>query len=227
MRILITGVSGNLGRALARQALAAGHAVVGLSRTNPHIEDMTWMYADLSNQYINMRLLRMLKADFAGQVELCFLAHGLQEPKSIIEMGQRDVETMMNVNLYSLLHLVRFLRINDALAEGSVIVFCSSIQARQPRAGRGLYGMAKAGLEVLARTINQEWSPEVRAVALRLGHLDKPMAGIQVDYGQIAPRLPFGLIPCQSLAALILELPRQTSIAGVLDLSAGHSDNIW
>ena len=45
--ILVTGVSGFIGKALAR-SLAANHSVVGLSRTNPDLEYVTYVRGDFT-----------------------------------------------------------------------------------------------------------------------------------------------------------------------------------
>jgi nucleoside-diphosphate-sugar epimerase len=47
--VLITGVSGFTGKAISRHLISEGHEVVGLSRTNPNVEGLHFIQADLTN----------------------------------------------------------------------------------------------------------------------------------------------------------------------------------
>ena len=47
--IIITGASRGIGKALALQFLEKGHAVIGISRTKPDIDDIHWIKADITS----------------------------------------------------------------------------------------------------------------------------------------------------------------------------------
>lgn len=226
MRVLITGASGNLGEAVCRAALAAGCQIVASSRRQPQAAIQHWVKLDLRAPLAGEKLVAEALSHL-GAIDLCVLAHGRQQPARLTEIDEGLLDELLAIDLLADLRLTQALLRQQAMASAGLIVYCSSIQAAAPRAGRGLYGICKAGIEVLAKTVNQEAAPAVRAVALRLGHLDHPMRGVQVDPVMVTGRQRLGLIPCQEVAALILQLPKQIAAAGVLDLTAGAIDNVW
>ena len=158
-RVLITGITGNLGQAVQGEFWAEGWGVLGVSRSgNAGVDLKDWQQAD---EFIQA----------AGEFDLVFMAHGVVETALL---GETDAEMWANVvgnNLEAAWILTDALKRHKRMKEGGLIVYCSSIQATQPRAGRGLYCVAKAGLEGLTRAAAVEFAADgVRTVCLRLGH---------------------------------------------------------
>lgn len=239
MRVLISGVSGNVGKACAKLFLAQGWEVVGVSRSAGALSAGPLAKADL---YI---LSLTIDSDIARLIEsqppfdLIIMAHGVQQG---CEIGSPDFvdayHSVIDGNLTSAVYLTQELIRQGKVNEGGLIVYCSSIQATQTRAGRGPYAVAKAGLEALTRTVAVEQAGRgIRAVALRLGQLADDEGGAatmrnvvfspeQVE--AIRNRTPLPWVKCENIARLCLSLFEQTEMSGcVLDMDSAHSLNIW
>lgn len=226
MKVLVTGARGGLGRAVCAWAERLEHQVFATSRTLGPGVDVTFDWLDVNPIYTAASIADWIARE-AGSIDLCIMAHGLQIPSPIAHLTEVDWCAVLTVNLESCLWLTRELLDRDLMADRSLIVYCSSIQSRAPRASRGPYAIAKAGLEALARVVVQEHAPGIRAVALQLGHLDNVMAGVQYDKQAVERRVPMGLVRCTDVARLVLELHGQSGITGVIDVSGGHADNVW
>lgn len=78
MRVAVTGASGNVGTALARALLAAGHDVVGVARRPPRLSgpygDVEWHAIDLTAT----EAVRQLTVAFEGADAVVHLAWGFQ-----------------------------------------------------------------------------------------------------------------------------------------------------
>lgn len=231
MRALVTGL-GNVGSATAKLLLANGWEVVGVARTiDPALLDTSMFRAisvDLADpDAISLSMLRRTLFD------LVVMTHGTQHG---VEIGDPTFESwykeIVDNNLTSAVHLTNHLIFNKLLNPGALIIYCSSIHAMQPRAARGPYAIAKAGLEALARVVAIEQADKgIRALALRLGQCSQPMKGIVFTPEQeaaIKDKTPLQWVEPAEIAALCLALYEQKSLSGaVLSIDSGHSLNIW
>ncbi len=90
MRVVVTGATGNIGTALLRRLLPAGHEVVGVARRHPEDTDpydgASWVTADLSTD----GCLGPLRRAFSGADAVVHLAWGFQpshDPDYLEELG--------------------------------------------------------------------------------------------------------------------------------------------
>jgi len=222
MNVLVTGATGNVGKAVVAHAKKLNWHATRVSRRG-------------DDGAIGVNLSSWPVADFlcrkVPQVDLVVMAHGVQVPTEIIDVTETQWKTIIDTNLMSCVALTQALLKNEKLNEGALIVYCSSIQAFTPRRGRGLYAIAKSGLEALCRTAAVELAPEVRAVALRLGQLTKTMGGVEFSQEErerleIRAMLPW--VAPDDVAKLCFNLYEQKSLTGcVIDLDSGHGRNVW
>lgn len=226
MRALVSGATGNVGRACAELLTLQGWQVVGVSRGGSDLAD--YHAVDLSDidaisQFIPSR----------QPFDLAVMTHGTQHG---VEIGDMEFsgwyKEILDNNLNSAVYLTDVLIGEGKLNPGALIVYCSSIHATQPRKGRGPYSVAKAGLEALARVVAIEQSGAgIRAVALRLGQMAQPMKGIVFTPEQeaaIKEKTPLQWVEPDEIAALCLSLYGQKSLTGeTIEISSGHSLNIW
>lgn len=216
-RILITGNFGNLGTAAERLFTGAGWEVVGASRRSG-IQLLNWV---------------LVKNFIAEQkpFDIVLMAHGTQKKVAIAEYNEYHWETIFENNLKSAVILSKSLLKAKKLNPGALVVYCSSIQATQPRAGRGLYAMAKSGLETLARSMAVEAAPEVRAMTLRLGQMEAQMEGpifSEDEQREIKSRTPLPWVGFEDTARLVMNLYEQPSLSGeVFEISSLHKFSIW
>lgn len=228
MRALVTGISGNVGSATAKLLLANGWEVMGIAR---HVDYKSGYDVHLVDLIYPHEISDFLYQQAA--FDLVIMTHGTQEP-AIIGSDDFDViyQRVRANNLDSAVYLTDALIHFDKLNPGALIVYCSSIHATQPRASRGPYAIAKAGLEALARVVAIEQSGAgIRAVALRLGQMETPMRGIVFTPEQeaaIKECTPLKWVSPDEIAALCLALYEQKSLSGtVIDVDSVHSINVW
>lgn len=231
MRALITGCTGNLGRATIELLLSNGWEVIGASRTKDPAQNDTGMYravrVDLADpDEISQFIPRSLPFD------LVVMTHGTQHG---VLIGDAAFESwyyeVVDNNLTSAVHLTNHLIFNHQLNPGALIVYCSSIHATQPRQSRIPYAIAKGGLESLVRGVAVEGAPNIRAIGLRLGQLNGFMKGIVFSpeqFKSITDKLLLPPVRCENIARFCLELYHQTEMTGcIIDMDSGHSLRIW
>lgn len=229
MRILISGASGNVGVACINYFCNQENAqVYGLSRTTPqvkHYDNFTFSNANLNK--FHQPVIRL----FDCQFDLVIMAHGTQEKIAIGKESMTAIMKIIDSNLISALNLTDILIRYQLLAQDSLIVYSGSIQATQPRAGRGPYAIAKAGLEALTKIVAVEQSPRTRAICLRMGQLSKQMKGIvfNEDHVRSIKSITFAKFPTpKDIAKYCHNLYDMKGITGsIIDVDSGHHLSVW
>jgi NAD(P)-dependent dehydrogenase (short-subunit alcohol dehydrogenase family) len=226
MRALVTGITGNVGKAAANLLRLQGWDVVGISRNSNESEP--------NKHQLNLTVHQDVIEFVLDQqpFDLVVMAHGTQHGVELGDSSFMDWYTsVVDNNLTSAVILTNELIAWERLNYGSLIVYCSSIQATQPRKGRGPYSVAKAGLEALTKIVAVEQTGRVRTVALRLGQLSKTMANITFDPAQveaIRARTLTDWPEPEEVARFVMVLYEQPGITGaVLDYDSGHNLVVW
>ena len=181
---IVTGVSRGLGEALAVELLARGFRVLGVGRTNsPRLahDACRFVACDLAEP---AALPATLAPAFAALAEerpasVC-LVNNAATIEAVGVLGRLDAANLAHsiaVNLTAPVVLADlFLRTFADDRVGRRIVNVSSGAAQSPLSGEGLYCVAKAGLEMLTRTLAAEaLAGRLRAITLRPGIIDTPM----------------------------------------------------
>jgi NADP-dependent 3-hydroxy acid dehydrogenase YdfG len=219
---LITGITGNVGEACWNK-FEETYQVFGVSRKAGLVPGFI---ADLSSPLAIKRIAKK-----SPRYDLVIMAHGIQETASLSDRTYMlTYHEIVDNNLTACVSLTHALLAADRLADGALVVYCSSIQATQTRAGRSAYAIAKAGVEALARSLTVESGGKVRGVALRLGQLTKTMQGVTFTVDQlqtITGKLDLPLVSPDEVAELIMALTRIRSLTGVIDFDSGHHVKIW
>ena len=219
--VLIAGATGNMGRACVKYTG----------------EDIRWIPTLVSRDNLNLanwnRVMDFAERASTGPFDLVIMAHGTQTPCTLSNMTKFIWGEIIENNLSSSAALITALIKSKKINPSALIVFISSIQATQPRAGRGAYAAAKAGIEGLMRATAVElFDINARAIALRIAQMTEPMKGIKFTPDEILKInkiMPLGLVNPSSIAKLIFETYyNQPFITGeVIEISAGHNLNIW
>ena len=181
---VVTGVSQGFGEALALELLQRGCNVLGLGRrSSPRLahERYRFLRSDLGQATMLPATLEPAFAAIAAQRPsyVCLVNNAATlDPVGVLGTAEADrIATSMTVNLVAPVVLAsEFCRVvaDDALARR--IINVSSGAAQSVIAGESLYCVAKAGLEMLTRTLAAEHdSPRFRAISLRPGIMDTQM----------------------------------------------------
>ena len=182
--VIVTGVSQGLGEALAAELLARGAGVLGVGRsTSERLAHERYRFVRCDLAQVSM-LPAMLEPAFGAiaaeqPAGVCLInnAATLEPVGPVGTTGADPIATSVTVNLIAPIVLASvFCRIfaNEAIERR--IINVSSGAAQSPIAGEALYCIAKAGLEMLTRSLAAERpSRGFRAVTLRPGVIDTPM----------------------------------------------------
>jgi len=166
MRIVVTGVSGGIGKALVRLARSRGDYVVGISRKCSDA-DVHYSCDVLDSQCLKKA------AEEVGRVDGVALLHGHGNPKlwarSVEELEAQDFLEVFNVDVVGSFNVVKaFL---PSLTPSSSIVFVSST----PGLIGDIYGIpyaaAKGALIALTRSLAKALAP-VRVNAVAFGPIE-------------------------------------------------------
>lgn len=153
MRILITGASGGLGSAVVEQFLSEGHEVVGVARS---WKDSDPRFRQISADLSNGAACRRMAAEAGQPGALIHVLGAFAGGSTVAETSEDTWDQMMSVNLRS-----AFL-VFQAVLPGMIergqgrIVAVGSRSGVEPSPKFAAYGVSKAGLVYLIRTLALE-----------------------------------------------------------------------
>ncbi|MFD8819089.1 SDR family oxidoreductase [Streptomyces sp. NPDC059627] len=155
-RVLITGASKGIGRALADQLAEAGHTPVGIARTAPPSFPGEFHEADLADRAATDRVLGTVLS--AGPVDAVVNNVGSVRPAPVGEVALTDLDAVFDMNVRTALQIVQ--AVLPGMRErswGRVVNVTSLVTLGLPE--RTSYGAAKGAMEFLTRG----WAGELAA----------------------------------------------------------------
>ncbi len=170
-RVIVTGASGGIGRAIVAALEAAGSRVAACDAPGagaPHafdVRDREAVCTGVASAVDSLGGCDAVVAN-AGVVDTIHRAEHFSE-----EEWRKDLET----NLYGAFYLVQ--AAFEALAESGDgrVVLISSVAAEQAIPGQVAYGVSKAGLVGMARTLAAEWAQRgIRCNVIMPGYIATP-----------------------------------------------------
>ncbi|MEJ6489051.1 SDR family NAD(P)-dependent oxidoreductase [Leucobacter sp. USCH14] len=164
-RALVTGGSSGIGRAIATALAAAGAHVIVAARTPATIDATVADIVDRGGSAegavadLAERSGAHALADRVSDIDVLVNSAGINLRPPLPELTEETWDRTMRVNLDAPFILGQ--RLAPRMAERGYgrIIHISSQQAQRPFASSGAYGVSKAGLEALARSQAEAWSP--------------------------------------------------------------------
>ncbi|EDY56365.1 MULTISPECIES: SDR family oxidoreductase [Streptomyces] len=166
---LVTGGSSGIGRAIAGALARAGASVVIVARREPEltsaVEELrsggcraAWVSGDLSTRE-GVRTAAEAAAALFGEPDILVNSAGINLRPPMTELTDDVWDTTMAVNLEAPYLLGQ--RFGPGMAERGFgrIIHITSQQAHRAFVQSGAYGVSKGGLESLARSQAEAWSP--------------------------------------------------------------------
>jgi NAD(P)-dependent dehydrogenase (short-subunit alcohol dehydrogenase family) len=212
-QVLITGISGGIGNALALAFRKAGYYVYGIDRVE--------QYGVPCDRFIEMDIHRFVQ-DTAYRIEagsrleeliprLTVLVNNaaVQKLSSLNEIRLEDWQETMNVNLTAPLLLSRLFLPHLEAARGSILNI-GSVHQQLTKPGFVAYATSKSGLAGLTRALAVDLQGRVRVNAISPAAIDTPMlqealsrSGVRLE--ELAASHPVGRVGSpEDVAALAL-----------------------
>lgn len=182
MKIVITGVTRGLGRALADFYIKAGHTVIGCGRSGPEIFDLRMNHPDHHFSVVDVALdnkVAIWAADAVGSYGapdiLINNAAIMNRLSPVWEQSDGEFTKLVDVNLRGVMNVLRHFVPPMVKAESGVIVNFSSGWGRSVSSEVGPYCMSKWGIEGLTKSLAEELPAGMAAVPLNPGVIDTDM----------------------------------------------------
>ncbi|WP_144637782.1 SDR family NAD(P)-dependent oxidoreductase [Bordetella genomosp. 13] len=159
-RVLVTGASKGIGKAVCERLLAEGYEVVGAARTRPQTlpDGMTFHSVDLSDKAALGGFLTEVSATpFYGLVNNV----GMVPLARLEDIREEDLYEAVRLNVEVAIRFTQAL-LPGMRAGGAGRVVNIASRAALGKAGRSVYGMTKAGLIGMTRT----WALELGAAGI-------------------------------------------------------------
>jgi 3-oxoacyl-[acyl-carrier protein] reductase len=182
--LLLTGANGGIGRAVVREFAAAGARIVmadiddqgatAFARSiDPAAGSIAVARLDASSAADVDRAIALCRGQF-GRLDFLVTAAAIYEDQLFESMTDEQWRRTMAANLDSVFYACR--RAAAAMADGGSIVNLASEAAHVGGSrSHSHYGVSKAGVLALTRSIARELAPRLRVNAVSPGTIDTPM----------------------------------------------------
>ncbi len=221
-RVLVTGASSGIGKAVAQECAKCGAQLVLTARNEERLkatldslesEGHSMIIADLTNQDELVTLVGQLET--LDGVVLCA---GINDKSIIKFLNQEHVDKMLATNFTSPVYLSQMLTKKKKLNKESSIVFISSISAFYPSVSNAMYASSKAALSQFAKVLALELMPQkirvncIEPAFVETGMLNKYEISDKMD--EIRANAPFGrfLEPTEVAQAAVYLLSDATKL---------------
>jgi NAD(P)-dependent dehydrogenase (short-subunit alcohol dehydrogenase family) len=212
MKIVITGVTRGLGRALAEEFMRAGHTVIGCGRSGEEIFDLRMAHAaphDFSvvdvalDNKVALWAAKVLENDSAPDL-LINNAGVINPPAPLWEIDDRQFTKIIDVNVRGVANVIRHFVPAMVARKKGVIVNLSSGWGRSTSPDVAPYCASKYAIEGLTQALAQELPAGMAAVPLNPGVIDTDM--LRTCWGDDAASYPKADEWAKTAAPLILRL---------------------
>ena len=221
-RVLVTGASSGIGKAVAQECAKCGAQLVLTARNEERLkatldslegEGHSMIIADLTNQEELMNLVGQLEP-----VDGVVLCAGINDKSIIKFLNQEHVDKMLATNFTSPVYLSQMLTKKKKLNKEASVVFISSISAFYPSVSNAMYASSKAALSQFAKVLALELMPQkirvncIEPAFVETGMLNKYEISDKMD--EIRANAPFGrfLDPAEVAQAAIYLLSDATKL---------------
>lgn len=183
MKILITGVTRGLGRALADFYIKSGHTVIGCGRNGSEIFDLRFSHPE-PHSFDAVDVCEPTRVDIWS--ERITGLHGapdilinnaalMNEPAPLWKVGAQEFSKLIDVNVKGVHNVIRAFVPHMVQAGKGVIVNLSSGWGRSVSAGVAPYCASKFAIEGLTRAMAEDLPAGLAAVALNPGVINTDM----------------------------------------------------
>ncbi len=152
-RVLLTGASGGLGRAMAHALRARGAAVLGVGRSPAPAGELAWVQADLGTAE---GVAAVAAGAAAWRANVVVHAAGLPGFGALGALAPAQLQAVLQANLVAPMLLTQALLPRLRRLPAAQLVFVGSALGRIGLPGFSVYGASKGGLHVFAEALRRE-----------------------------------------------------------------------
>lgn len=185
-RILVTGASSGIGRAIALECVAQGAVVLACGRNSGRLEAARSACAAPERWHCLQRDLLAEMEDIPqwidslvkthGKLWACVHAAGVGIMDTLRSYSLAEARQHMDINFHVPLLLAKGFCNKRVSLEGGALLCIASASAVYPEKGHLVYGAAKAALIAACKSISQEVAPrKIRVHCLSPGIVDTPL----------------------------------------------------
>ena len=195
-KVVVTGVSRGLGRAMAEEFMARGHAVAGCVRSAKALEELKrfasppnhFAVLDVTDAGVVHAWAEKVLREF-GVPDLLVNNAGVKDPNNELwKVSPADFSRVIDTNIKGVFHVIHAFVPAMIKQQRGVIVNFSSGWGRSTAAGVAPYCASKWAIEGLSQALAQELPAGMAAVALNPGIIDTDM--LRSTFGDSAATFP-------------------------------------
>ena len=191
-KVLITGASHGIGKAIANEFLRLGAEVFIVARDQDKLSSLlsTWsqegykvhgMICDVTDANQRHQLVEKIKIQW-GELNVLINNVGPNFKKPIMEYSLDEYKTLIDSNMTTTFHLTQLFYPLLAAAKCASIINISGISSQKAITGSGPYGMAKSAVESFTRSLAIELgNKNIRANAIVPGFTTTPAFSKKYD----------------------------------------------
>jgi short-subunit dehydrogenase len=179
--VLLTGASGEIGRAVAGQLHASG-AILYITGRNPErlmevasscsIPSDRTFPADLRSAAEVSLMAKQIHAQ-TPQLDIIIHAAGIGIIKPIEQLTEEDLRISMETNFYSFFHIMKEFLPPMKTAGKGLVINIPGVLGKTPMAGASVYAAAKYALNGFIKSVREELKrTEIRISEVFLGGVD-------------------------------------------------------
>ena len=162
-KVLVTGASGGIGKAIALELSSSGADVCLTGRNNSELENLQkiigvncqTVISDLSNSE-GINNLADQAQEIMGQIDILVNNAGITKDNLFMRMSEDDWNEVINLNLNSIFKLTKLLIKGMIKRRYGRIINITSVIGVAGGAGQSNYSASKAGIIAMSKSLAQE-----------------------------------------------------------------------
>ena len=165
--VVVTGASRGIGEAVAKEFLAQGDRVAGISRSGEAPDGVLGLAADVTDPEVLAQALSVA-TEAHGTIEVLVASAGVNRESLAARTSSQMWDEVISADLTGTFNTVRAVAPGGPASWRGRIILVSSVIAARGGVGLSAYGAAKGGVEGLTRSLARELAPRgitVNAVA--------------------------------------------------------------
>ena len=222
MKIVITGATRGLGRAMVEKFVGKGHLVAGCGRGAEGILDLRFSFQGGGSLFDVVDVREAVKVGLWAERVLGVMgvpdlvinnAGVMNRPAKLWEVEAEEFSRVLDVNVKGMANVIRAFVPEMVRAGRGVVVNFSSGWGRSVDAGVAPYCASKWGVEGLTRALAEELPEGMAAVALNPGIIDTEL--LRGCWGENAGNYESAAVWAERAAPFILGLGAESNGAAV------------